>query len=79
MTDVTAKHREGPRVVKDGLADYLLPTFIHSTTPDAAIATQEYMFPFVTVVECPETKMVEAIGPTLGARRSRTRPTCAAV
>jgi hypothetical protein len=23
------------------------------------------MFPFVTVVECPESKMLEAIGPTL--------------
>ncbi len=23
------------------------------------------MFPFVTVVECPEAKMLEAIGPTL--------------
>ena len=65
VSDVTAKHREGPRVVKDGLADYLLPTVVHSTTPEAAIAKQEYMFPFVTVVECPEAKMVEAIGPTL--------------
>ena len=23
------------------------------------------MFPFVTVVECPESKMIEAVGPTL--------------
>jgi hypothetical protein len=23
------------------------------------------MFPFVTVVECPEAKMIEAVGPTL--------------
>ena len=26
---------------------------------------KEYMFPFVTVVECPEAKMLDAIGPTL--------------
>jgi acyl-CoA reductase-like NAD-dependent aldehyde dehydrogenase len=65
VTDVTAKYREGGRVVKDGLADYLLPTVVHSTTYDTAIAKQEYMFPFVTVVECPEDKMLEAIGPTL--------------
>ena len=26
---------------------------------------REYMFPFVTVVECPEARMLEAIGPTL--------------
>ena len=35
------------------------------TVPDAAVAKQEYMFPFVTVVECPQAKMLEAIGPTL--------------
>ena len=27
------------------------------------------MFPFVTVVECPEAKMLEAIGPTLVCTR----------
>jgi acyl-CoA reductase-like NAD-dependent aldehyde dehydrogenase len=65
VTEVTAKYRDAPRVVKDGLADYLLPTVVHSTSPDAAIVKQEYMFPFVTVVECPEAKMIDAIGPTL--------------
>lgn len=29
------------------------------------MAKKEYMFPFVTVVECPESKMIETIGPTL--------------
>jgi len=65
VTDVTAQHRDGPRIVKDGNADYLLPTVVHCTSPGAAIAKHEYMFPFVTVVECPEARMVEAIGPTL--------------
>jgi acyl-CoA reductase-like NAD-dependent aldehyde dehydrogenase len=65
VTEVTAKYRDASRVVKDGLADYLLPTVVHSTSPDAAIVKQEYMFPFVTVVECPEAKMIDAIGPTL--------------
>jgi acyl-CoA reductase-like NAD-dependent aldehyde dehydrogenase len=65
VTDVTAQYREGPRVVKDGRADYLLPTVVHSSSPEAAIAKQEYMFPFVTVVECPEARMIEAMGPTL--------------
>ena len=54
-----------PRVVKQGSADYLLPTVVHCESPDAAVAKKEYMFPFVTVVECPEAKMLEAIGPTL--------------
>ena len=66
VTEVTATHRHGqPRLVKEGRADYLLPTVVHCDSPDAAIAKKEYMFPFVTVVECPESKMLEAIGPTL--------------
>src|SRR5688572_5238629 len=37
VTDVTAKYRDTPRVVKDGRADYLLPTVVHSATPDTAV------------------------------------------
>jgi acyl-CoA reductase-like NAD-dependent aldehyde dehydrogenase len=65
VTDVTARHREGPRVVKQGRADYLLPTIVHCESPDLAIAGKEYMFPFATVVECPEARMLDAIGSTL--------------
>jgi acyl-CoA reductase-like NAD-dependent aldehyde dehydrogenase len=65
VTDVTAKYRQGPRVVKQGRADYLLPTVIHAASPDAAVTKKEFMFPFVTVVECPQAKMIESIGPTL--------------
>jgi acyl-CoA reductase-like NAD-dependent aldehyde dehydrogenase len=66
VTDVTAAYRgDAPRIVKQGMADYLLPTVVHCESPEAAIASKEYMFPFVTVVECPESKMLEAIGPTL--------------
>ena len=65
VEDVTAKHRDLPRVVKAGRADYLLPTVVHASSPEAAITKKEFMFPFVTVVECPEAQMVEAIGPTL--------------
>jgi acyl-CoA reductase-like NAD-dependent aldehyde dehydrogenase len=65
VTDVTAKYRDSPRLVKQGRADYLLPTVVHCASPDAAMAAKEYMFPFVTVVECPEARMLDAIGPTL--------------
>jgi acyl-CoA reductase-like NAD-dependent aldehyde dehydrogenase len=65
VTDVTAKYRDTPRVVKEGKADYLLPTVVHCASPDAPIAKKEYMFPFVTVVECPQDRMIEAIGSTL--------------
>jgi len=65
VTDVTARCRDVARVVKQGRADYLLPTVVHCESPEAAIAKAEYMFPFVTVVQCPQAKMVDAIGPTL--------------
>jgi acyl-CoA reductase-like NAD-dependent aldehyde dehydrogenase len=65
VTDVTASHRRDSRLVREGKADYVLPTVIHADSPEPAVVKKEYMFPFVTVVECPEAKMIEAIGPTL--------------
>jgi acyl-CoA reductase-like NAD-dependent aldehyde dehydrogenase len=65
VTDVTATRREGSRVVKLGRAEYLLPTVVHCDSADKAIARKEYMFPFVTVVDCPEDAMLDRIGPTL--------------
>ena len=64
-TDVTARYRVGGRVINQGCADYLLPTVVHADSPAAVVATREFMFPFVTLVQCPEEQMLEAIGPTL--------------
>jgi acyl-CoA reductase-like NAD-dependent aldehyde dehydrogenase len=61
--DMTAKF--GPRLVKKERCDYLRPTVILSDSPEPAIAKKEFMFPFVTVVQCPQAKMLDAIGPTL--------------
>lgn len=61
--DMTAKF--GSRLVKKERCAYLRPTVILCDSPEAAIAKKEYMFPFVTVVQCPQEKMLEAIGPTL--------------
>src|SRR4029453_4897415 len=74
VTDVTATHRDGPRIVKDGRADYLLPTVVHCASSDAAIAKKEYMFPFTTVVECAEDNMLDAIGPTLVCSAITSKP-----
>jgi acyl-CoA reductase-like NAD-dependent aldehyde dehydrogenase len=65
VTDATAAYRSGGRVIKEGRADYLLPTVLHCSSPEPAVARKEYMFPFVTVVECPQSRMLDAIGPTL--------------
>jgi len=61
--DMTAKY--GPRLVKKERYDYLRPTVILCDSPATPIAKKEYMFPFVTVVQCPQEKMLESIGPTL--------------
>jgi acyl-CoA reductase-like NAD-dependent aldehyde dehydrogenase len=63
--DVTAKHRDAPRVVPSGKAAYILPTIVHCESPDAPIASKEYMFPFASVVECPQSEMIRRMGPTL--------------
>jgi len=65
VTDVSAKLRDGNRLIKEERAAYLLPTIVHCASADAAIAKKEFMFPFATVVECPEDRMIDAIGPTL--------------
>ena len=65
VTDFTAQHRGDARLIKEDRADYLLPTVLHCDSPEAAIARKEYLFPFVTVVQCPERTMLDAIGPTL--------------
>ena len=65
VTDVTARHRTGGRHVHEGRADYLLPTILHCESADSPAAHREYMFPFASVVRCDESKMVDAIGPTL--------------
>ena len=57
--------RYGPRLVELERCAYLRPTVIHCSSPQAAVARKEFMFPFVTVVECPQEKMLESIGPTL--------------
>ena len=55
----------GPRLIKRERCDYLRPTVVYCDGPDKAIAKKEYMFPFVTVVECPQADMLTKIGPTL--------------
>lgn len=61
--DLTAKY--GARLVKKERCDYLRPTVVYCESADKAMAKKEYMFPFVTVVECPQEKMIASIGPTL--------------
>jgi acyl-CoA reductase-like NAD-dependent aldehyde dehydrogenase len=55
----------GPRLVEKERCGYLRPTVIHCDSPDRALANTEFMFPFVSVVRCPQERMLRQIGPTL--------------
>lgn len=63
VTHATAPY--GPRLVEMERCAYLRPVIVHCQSPQNAIAKKEYMFPFATVVRCPQEKMLEEIGPTL--------------
>jgi len=63
VTDATKKF--GPRLVEKERCAYLRPWIIHCDSPDRKISNSEYMFPYATVVECPQSEMLEKIGPTL--------------
>ena len=57
----------GPRLVEQERCAYLRPMVVHCANPEVGVAKKEYMFPFATVVECPQDKMLDKIGPTLVA------------
>lgn len=63
VTHTTAKF--GDRLVEHERCAYLRPTIVHCSSPDNVIAKKEYMYPFSTVVECPQEEMLAKIGPTL--------------
>jgi acyl-CoA reductase-like NAD-dependent aldehyde dehydrogenase len=63
VTDMTAKF--GPRLVEQERAAYLRPWVIHADAPERKIAQTEYMFPYVTVVQCSQAEMLDKIGQTL--------------
>ena len=63
--DLTQAIRGGSRAVIKERCSYLLPTVAYTDKPDSPIAAEEFMFPFVTVVECPQEEMLEKIGYTL--------------
>jgi acyl-CoA reductase-like NAD-dependent aldehyde dehydrogenase len=74
-TDVTARLRQASggdadgtdRLVARERCDFLRPTVLHVPDPAAPAANAEYMFPFVSVVCCPQDRMLGAIGQTLVA------------
>jgi len=65
--EVTNRYRDGDRLVQQERCDFLRPTVIHCQSPDVGMAKKEYMYPFVSVVTCPQDKIINSIGDTLVA------------
>ena len=63
VEDVTAGF--GERLVDHERYSYLRPMVVHADSPERPVATKEFMFPFVSVVQCPQDQMIRSSGPTL--------------
>ncbi len=63
VTDMTASF--GSRLVETERSAYLRPWVLHGNSPERKIAHTEYMFPYVTVIQCPQEEMIQKIGQTL--------------
>lgn len=63
VTDATAGF--GPRLVERERCAYLRPVILHADNADRAVAAKEYMFPFTSVVKCPQAQFLKKIGSTL--------------
>jgi acyl-CoA reductase-like NAD-dependent aldehyde dehydrogenase len=63
--DLTEKIRGLSRLVTRDHCSYLLPTVVHCDSTETPISSKEFMFPFVNVIECQQSEMLEKIGPTL--------------
>lgn len=64
-TEVTAKYRNGPRKVQSGGATYLRPTIVQCDSFAHPLANREFLFPYASVVEVPQSEMFKQIGPSL--------------
>jgi len=63
--DVSAHRRRGERCVTLNGQSYLQPTVVYCSDPDHSLARTEFMFPFTSVLELPQSDMLEWIGPSL--------------
>jgi hypothetical protein len=64
-TDVTAKYRNGPRKVEFQGGVYLRPTVVHCDSFRHPLANREFLCPYASVVEVPQSEMLAQIGDSL--------------
>lgn len=63
--DVCVRLRGTPRVYKEGRCAWLLPSVVHCDSAQHPLANKEFLFPYATVIECPQDEMLATIGPSL--------------
>lgn len=63
--DVTARYRSGSRLVEMHGQTYLRPTLVSCADSGHPLANTEFMFPFASVSEIPQERMLDEIGETL--------------
>lgn len=63
VTDMTASY--GERMIEKERCAYLRPMVVHAANAQKGVAMKEYMFPFVSVVECTQKDMIKSMGQTL--------------
>ncbi len=64
-TDVTAKHRGGPRKVVFEGGTYMRPTIVLCDSFKHPLANREFLFPYASVVTAKQSDMLKLIGPSL--------------
>jgi hypothetical protein len=63
--DVTARYRTGPRLVEKFGQTFLQPTLIACDDLDHPLANTEFMFPFASILQVPQARMIDVIGESL--------------
>src|SRR5205807_6465321 len=63
--EVTAKYRNGPRKVTWEGGLYLRPTIVRCDSFAHPLANREFLCPYASVVEAPQSEMLRQIGPSL--------------
>jgi hypothetical protein len=64
-TDCAARYRQGPRLASFQGGAYLRPTIVLCDSFAHPLANREFLFPYASVVEVPQSEMPRQIGPSL--------------
>jgi acyl-CoA reductase-like NAD-dependent aldehyde dehydrogenase len=63
--DITARYRTGNRQMEFEGGTYLSPTIVHCNSMNHPLANREFLCPYASVVEVPQSEMLQSIGPSL--------------